>query len=270
MTRIGRLVVYTVIIALLLSVTGVAGRYYDARTARWTSPDPALQEGDPKQQTEKYGYKLFETSPYGYSLNNPLLYKDPDGKFPWPIFLAAAYFATEFSGDHPGGSPGLVQSTLALGSIGVAQPAAMWALRNPLTATAATTAVADALAPPGVSLSPLGPASNLISTEAKGITQAAKTGQTVLGKYPDYINFAKQLGARVFDIPMGIWDKMSDAEKWAANVKFLDRLIARGDEIILSNPVKNVNEVTGSFRKELDYLIQQGYRLSEDGTRMTK
>ena len=34
-------------------------------------------------------------------------------------------------------------------------------------------------------------------------------------------------------------------------------MIERGDEIVLSDPVKNINDVTGAFRKELDYLIQQ-------------
>ncbi len=45
---------------------------------------------------------------------------------------------------------------------------------------------------------------------------------------------------------------MTPAEQWAANVKFLDRTIARGDAIRLSNPVKNINNVSGYFRKELD------------------
>ena len=63
---------------------------------------------------------------------------------------------------------------------------------------------------------------------------------------------------------------MTKAEQWAANQKFLDRMIRRGDDIILSNPVKNVNEVTGAFRQELDYLIQQGFRLSDDGTRLLR
>ena len=52
--------------------------------------------------------------------------------------------------------------------------------------------------------------------------------------------------------------------------KCLDRLIARGDDIVLSNPVKNIDEVSGAFRMELDYLIRQGFRLSEDGARLIK
>ncbi len=63
---------------------------------------------------------------------------------------------------------------------------------------------------------------------------------------------------------------MTKAEQWAANQKFLDRLIARGDEIILSNPVKDIGEVSGSYRKELEYLLGKGFRLSEDGTQLIR
>lgn len=97
-----------------------------------------------------------------------------------------------------------------------------------------------------------------------------RRGQTVLGKFPDYLNLADDLGARRFNIPQDVWARMTKAEQWTANRKFLDRMIRRGDDIILSNPVKNVNEVTGAFRQELDYLIQQGFRLSDDGTRLLR
>lgn len=50
---------------------------------------------------------------------------------------------------------------------------------------------------------------------------------------------------------------MSKAEQWAANQQFLERMIKRGDDIILSNPVKNLDDVSGAFRQELDYLIEQ-------------
>ena len=99
---------------------------------------------------------------------------------------------------------------------------------------------------------------------------AASAGKTVLGKYPDYIDLAEGLGARRFNVPTSIWNKMSKAEQWAANKKFLDRAISRGDDIILSNPVKDINKVSGAFRQELDYLVEQGFHLSADGTRMIR
>ena len=51
----------------------------------------------------------------------------------------------------------------------------------------------------------------------------------------DYIRVADELGAKRFSIPPEIWGKMDDVERWAANTKFLDRMIARGDEVVLSN-----------------------------------
>jgi len=95
-------------------------------------------------------------------------------------------------------------------------------------------------------------------------------GKTVLGKTGSYEKLASDLGANRFSIPTEIWKKMSEAERWTANQKFLDRMIARGDEIILSNRVTNINDFTGYFRKELDYLISCGFKLSADGLRMTR
>lgn len=63
---------------------------------------------------------------------------------------------------------------------------------------------------------------------------------------------------------------MSKAEQWAANQRFLDRMITRGDDIVLSNSVKNIYDVSGAFRQELNYLIEKGFKLSPDGTRMVK
>lgn len=115
------------------------------------------------------------------------------------------------------------------------------------------------------------PYAKRVMSSAQDIAAAAKRGKVVvLGKDPNYLKVAEKLGARKFRVPDEIWEKMSSAERWAANKKFLDRAILRGDDIILSDAVKNVKEITGFFRKELDYLIGQGYRLSTDGTRMIK
>jgi RHS repeat-associated protein len=108
---------------------------------------------------------------------------------------------------------------------------------------------------------------------AKGARTAATSatsvseGRTVLGHYPGYIEQASELGARRFNLPGHIWDKMTDAERWAANQKFLDRLIKRGDEVILSTPADQAR--AGSFfARELEYLQGQGYRLVDGGTRL--
>ncbi|HNO71686.1 MAG TPA: hypothetical protein PKO16_07950 [Bacteroidia bacterium] len=64
---------------------------------------------------------------------------------------------------------------------------------------------------------------------------------------------------------------MSVAEQWGANQKFLDRMIIRGDKVILSNPVLDISKISGAFRQELDYLIgKKGYRLNSTGTQLVK
>ena len=63
---------------------------------------------------------------------------------------------------------------------------------------------------------------------------------------------------------------MSSVEQWTANQKFLDRAIQRGDTFILSNPVKDIGNVSGTFRQELEYLMGQGYYLNSSGTQMIR
>jgi RHS repeat-associated protein len=115
------------------------------------------------------------------------------------------------------------------------------------------------------------PAMGIAPTPGIGnLGNALKGGTTVLGKFPEYLQLGKKLNARTFSIPSNIWNGMTSAQQWAANLKFLNRTIARGDKIILSNPVKNINNISGYLRRELDYLLSQGYKLSKDGKELIK
>jgi hypothetical protein len=96
---------------------------------------------------------------------------------------------------------------------------------------------------------------------AKG---APQVGRTVLGHYPAYVEKAAELGARRFNVPTDIWNKMSPAQQWAANQKFLDRMIARGDQVILATQA-NAARAGSFFARELQYLKSQGYQLADDG-----
>lgn len=66
---------------------------------------------------------------------------------------------------------------------------------------------------------------------------------------------------------MDIWERMSNAEKWAANSRFLDRAIARGDEFILATRA-GAARAGSFFARELEYLANKGYRIAEDGWRL--
>lgn len=78
---------------------------------------------------------------------------------------------------------------------------------------------------------------------------------------------AESLGARVFKIPEKIWNEMSPEQRWEANRKFLDRMIERGDEIILATPIERARP-NSFFLRELEYLRKMGYVPNSDGSRM--
>ncbi len=119
----------------------------------------------------------------------------------------------------------------------------------------------------------IGSASNQVRNKtfnyiARG--QQSRAGITVLGKFPEYLQLAEKLGANKFSIPMKIWNKMTPVQQWAANTKFLDRAIQRGDKILLAQRVTNLKNVTGFLRKELNYLMERGYKLNKHGTSLIK
>lgn len=93
---------------------------------------------------------------------------------------------------------------------------------------------------------------------------------TVIGKLGHYEKFAKELGANYFKIPSSVWTKMTKTEIWNANRTFLDRAIKRGDDFMLSSPIKNIKDVSGVLRRELDYLVDNGYKLNGNGTGMIR
>lgn len=59
------------------------------------------------------------------------------------------------------------------------------------------------------------------------------------------------------------------SEQWAANVRFLDASIARGDSFILSNSAFAAKQGT-AFYKEIQYLLSNGYKISSDGMSLFK
>ena len=93
------------------------------------------------------------------------------------------------------------------------------------------------------------------------------TGVTVLGRYPDYVDLSNEIMARRFEIPPEAWKAMMPEAQWTANVKLLDRTIARGDTIVLSNNAHSVNPIS-YFVKEILYLQKKGYSIYADGFSM--
>ena len=96
------------------------------------------------------------------------------------------------------------------------------------------------------------------------------TNETVIGKFPDYVKLSDERNARRFEVPLDAWNKMTEAEQWAANQKFLDRAMARGDDIILATPITARTPPTGIYAREIEYMLSKGYKVSPDGKRLIK
>lgn len=65
---------------------------------------------------------------------------------------------------------------------------------------------------------------------------------------------SSKLGAKPFSVPDIAWNKMTQAQQWTANRKFLDRAIANGSDFVLATPINKVR--SGNFlQKEISYLI---------------
>ena len=87
---------------------------------------------------------------------------------------------------------------------------------------------------------------------------------TFLGHYPDYGGLGDAAAVRYFDIPEKRWKGMTGRQQWEANKKFLDRLIARRDRVVLVTHISQVRNPS-FLHEEIGHLLSRGYVLSDDG-----
>lgn len=105
----------------------------------------------------------------------------------------------------------------------------------------------------------------------KVLTEFTDNGITVLGKTGKYEAFGKRIGANIFEIKPALWKMLTQEEWWIINKEFLDKAVLRGDRIVLSQKVTDINKVNGFLKRELDYLInEKNYRLSANGRELLK
>jgi len=98
--------------------------------------------------------------------------------------------------------------------------------------------------------------------------QVVDVTKMVLGKYPEYVNKAKDMGAKAFSIPSKIWDAMSPAAQQLANSKSIDRVAQRGGEFFLSN---NPKDASGAYAWELRMMMERfGLIPNEAGDKLIK
>ena len=97
--------------------------------------------------------------------------------------------------------------------------------------------------------------------------ETTNKGSAVLGHHPADVDKANSIGAQYFNVPREVWARMTPAEQWSANARFLDRVAKRKHDIVLATPIEQARP--GSFfAREIEYLIGRGYTPSADGTRL--
>ena len=106
-------------------------------------------------------------------------------------------------------------------------------------------------------------------TEVAEVAEKIEKGTVVLGRVGEYEPLAQKMGAKYFHIANSVWEKMNDAQRWAKNVEFLDKAIANGNKIILSNSANSLKAGT-FFAREVEYLIGKGYKIAADGMSLFK
>jgi RHS repeat-associated protein len=99
------------------------------------------------------------------------------------------------------------------------------------------------------------------AADVSAVADMATSGIRVLGSNPLYVNVARAIGGKAFDIPDDVYEAMSHDEQWEANVKFLDRGISARDAFLV---VRNGPDGIG-LTKELNYLLSHGYDWTSNG-----
>jgi len=113
--------------------------------------------------------------------------------------------------------------------------------------------------------------------KAHALAKSITGRKVVLGKWHEgYTDVADFSGARRFSVSAARWNKMkAEGREWESNRKFLDAAIANRSRIILSSKYDDKREINpdGSptyYKREIDYLKDNGYKLADNGLEMIK
>ncbi|MBI4304014.1 MAG: RHS repeat-associated core domain-containing protein [Chloroflexi bacterium] len=249
-------------------------RYYDAELGRFVSPDAIVPDA--------YNPQAFNR--YSYVYNNSLKYVDSDGqravgailrflaRYALPFIIAAS------TGADIGlflRNPSLITGGTVILDLLDPNPVPWGVVKNGLRAVGKNVEVKWATRQASLTAEELAAS---INAAKQGTHLGEKKGLTVIGRYRSdggYILEAQHKRANYFDL--GDAGKgLSQGEKDAANMIFLDQRIAAGDEFVLSG-VDSIEAARGlradgtGLGSEIDYLFEHGYEFlqRDDGVYLT-
>jgi len=188
----------------LTGLVRFGARDYDAATGRWTAKDPA-------------GFGAGLADSYSYVGGNPINWTDPSGNC---VGLLAIVCAQAVRGAAHGAIAGAVFAALS----DVARGCPIdW---SNLFAEAGRGAVLGAIANLGLGVFDL-------AVTSRAVRASGLIGETVLGSGPSYRLVGQARRAAYLDVPANTWARLRGLQ-WPANREFLDRAVARGDELVLA------------------------------------
>ena len=269
-------------------------RYYDPTVGRFTQEDTHWNTanmiyGDTMQKlnvtVDAEGGEYFTAIPqllairqagnlYGYAVNSPVMFADHTGEIAFLIItgligaaiggIAGAIHSYTTTGEISWQSVGIGALTGGLLGGGLGAVSGVLVAGSVVASTAAVTTGFSTLA---VAISSGGWAAGVAFLMQN--IQNATSNYTVLGHSPGYLELAKRIKARVFEIPTEIWNTLTGAQQWALNQEFLDVSISKGHEFIFSTNVYSAR--IGSYLyAEIQYLLSNGYHIVDEGWRMIR
>ena len=231
-------------------------RYYDPTIGRFLNADDVQQLATPIN----VGSILL----YAYCYNNPVIGYDSNGNSPiQAVFAAIGAIAGWFLGDYVARCLGYYPDKGSFWS-----KVTYWTIRTGGVIGGAVIGWFAASALTVIIKGFIFSSPNLIASTPMWVYKflgiATGSGSVVLGKYPLYVSLAEKLGSSIFQIADSVWKTMSESAQWAANKAFLDKIIESGQKITLQTNAYS-NNVTGYFAKEIQYLLEHGYKIIQGG-----